>query len=117
MAQTISSLDGVQEYLRGVVGRADHHAQRVSGIVLPLLGAILLHKDEGTDITVATYNGNTGNVLWCYFGGTKHAFTYSHADECVVLKAGGVRGESIATFDDETTLGTINETLRNLAQR
>ena len=115
MAQTISSLDDVQGYLRGVVGRANHHAERVSGIVLPLIGAILLHKDEGTDINVATYNGSTGNVLWCYFGGTKYAFTYSHEDECVALKEGGVKGDVVATFDDDTTLGEINQILAELA--
>jgi hypothetical protein len=116
MAQTISSLDDVQGYLQGVIGRADHHAQRVSGIVLPLLGAILLHKDVGTDIQVATREGNTANVLWCYFGGRRYAFSYRHDDESVVLKMGGVRGDVIATFNDGTTLGGINTTLRGLAR-
>lgn len=40
MAININSINTLQEYLRGVLGRANHHAGNVEGVSLILLGAL-----------------------------------------------------------------------------
>jgi hypothetical protein len=62
-------LDGVgtlQQYLAGVVRRADHHADNVRHVVLSLIGIIVLFKDDDQEIKVLAQDGETKNVLWVH---------------------------------------------------
>lgn len=41
MAISIDSIETLQTYLSGVMGRAGHHAGQVEGVALALLGAVV----------------------------------------------------------------------------
>jgi len=115
MALTITTIDEMQEYLQGVVGRADHHARAVNSIVLPLLGAVVLYKDPRTEIEVRTYDGSPANMLWCFMGGNRYAFLYNHTTGYVKMRDRTGRGETVAEFHNGMSLLEVHDTLRAFA--
>ena len=46
MAIEVSDIEKLREYIRGVLGAAQHHANNVDEIVLALAGAIIARKDD-----------------------------------------------------------------------
>jgi hypothetical protein len=116
MAKTITTIDDMQGYLQGVVGRADHHAREVNSIVLPLLGAVVLYKDEGTEIQVRTYDGSPANMLWCWIGDNRYAFLYNHKTGRVEMRDRTGRGKAVAEFHNKMSLLEVHDTLRAFAR-
>src|SRR3954463_9769531 len=109
MAMTITTIDEMQGDLQGVVGRADHHARQVNSIVLPLLGAVVLYKDPGTEIEVRTYAGSPANMLWCWIGGHRYAFVYNHATQNVDMRDRTGQGEVVAEFHNRMSLLQVHD--------
>lgn len=109
MPATLETIDVLQQYLQGVIGRADHHAKEVDQVVLALVGAIVWKKDPDADLKVRTQDGAMGNVLWVTIGGLQYAFSYSHTVRAVELRRGSIKGEPIAVFTNATTLAAIKE--------
>jgi hypothetical protein len=103
----------MQEYLQGVVGRADHHASAVNSIVLPLLGAVVLYKDHGSEIEVRTYDGSPANMLWCRIGGNRYAFLYNHDTGQVDMRDRTGRGRDVAHFHNQMSLLEVHDALRD----
>ena len=114
MSKTITTIDEMQEYLQGVVGRAEHHAREVNSIVLPLLGAVVLLKDPGTEIEVRTRSGSTANVLWCWIGENRYAFVYNHETGRVEMRNRTVQGAVVRDFGNEMSLLEVHDALRQL---
>ena len=46
MSLTVEDINSLQQYIVGVMNRADHHAGNVNEIVLALAGAIVWEKDD-----------------------------------------------------------------------
>ena len=116
MPLQVSDVATLHEYLVGVVNRADHHADNVRYVVLPLVGAIVLFKDPDSPIQVRTREGSTANVLWVEIGGTRYAISYDHESQSIALKHRSVQGEVLARFTNATTVPEILaafERLRN----
>lgn len=113
---TITTIDEMQQYLQGVVGRAEHHAREVNSIVLPLLGAVVLYKDEGTEIEVRTYAGSPANMLWCWMNGNRFAFLYNHSTGRIEVRNRTGRGEPVAEFHNRMSLLEVHDALRALAE-
>jgi hypothetical protein len=103
----IDDVTTLQQYLAGVVRRADHHADNVRFVVLPLIGAIVLFKDTEHEIKVLAHEGDTKNVLWVHIGGSRYAFSYDHGAGSVVMKRGSTQGEVLAHFTNSTTVPEI----------
>ena len=99
MSQSVEEVSELQAYLRGVLNRADHHADNVNEVVLTLVGAILRRKDP-EPIRVMTKQGQTGNVLWVNMSGRKYAFSYSHASGKVEMREGSLQGAVAHTFSN-----------------
>lgn len=112
MAISINSLDTLQNYLIGVLGRANHHAGKVEGVSLALLGAIIWRTNG--EISVREYNGNPANMIWFHIDGKKYAMTYNHANEEIELKERTHTGTIIATFDNSTSYESIIKIFKNL---
>lgn len=72
----IDSINILQEYLIGVLGRAGHHANQVEGVALSLLGAIIWKSDG--EITVRQYNDRPANMIWFQVNGTPYMMKYNH---------------------------------------
>jgi Integron cassette protein VCH_CASS1 chain len=73
---------GIEElhtYAEGM-GRADHHAGKVKGIALALLGGIIW-RAEPDSIRTRRFDGSPANMLWVKIGGNTYVFAYNHQTE------------------------------------
>ena len=111
MAILIDNLNILQQYLQGVLDRADHHAQMVEGISLTLIGAILW-KSEISNIEVRGYNGKPANMIWFKVGNNKYVLNYNHSTNQIDLKEN--KGQIKASFDNSTTYQQVIDVFKNL---
>jgi integron cassette protein len=100
-------------YLQGVIGRADHHADNVNRVVIPLAGAIVAFADPDS-IEVLSIDGQTKNALWARVNGVRYAFAFDHATDQITMKQGNRRGAVVASFDNSTSVQTIIATFEDL---
>lgn len=107
MALTVKDIEGLHQYLGGVMARADHHAGNVNEIALALVGAILWRKDDGRPIDVMAHNGEAKNVLWVWMGGNRYAFVYNHLTGEIDMRPDTVRGKAIHSFSNATPLADV----------
>jgi hypothetical protein len=83
--------DVLQQYLLGVVARADHHADNVNEVVLSLAGAIIWRKGPD-DLEVMVRDGVVKNVLWVRINGQRYALSYNHNDRTIEMRCGSTQG-------------------------
>lgn len=76
MALQIESIGQLQQYLNGVLDRANHHAENVREIALALLGAIIW-RAEG-QLRVREYRGRPANIIWFEVAGNTYAMGFNH---------------------------------------
>jgi hypothetical protein len=114
MALQLDDVSTLQQYLAGVVRRADHHGDNVKFVVFPLIGAIVLFKNPDSEIKVLTHVGTTGNVLWVHIGASKYAFSYQHSSESIVMKRGGIQGPILAQFTNAMSVPEIVNVFESL---
>jgi hypothetical protein len=107
MPLQLDDVSQLQQYLAGVVRRADHHADNVRYVVLPLIGAIVLFKNPGQEIKVLTKDGDAKNVLWVHIGDSKYAFSYDHQSKSIAMKRGSTQGPVLAQFTNATAVEEI----------
>lgn len=112
MAITINSINILQTYLRGVLGRANHHAGNVEGVSLALLGAIMWRADG--QILVKQYAGQPANIIWFFIGTKKYVLTYNHAIQKIELKEKTHKGSILASFDNSSSYQNIITIFENL---
>lgn len=105
MALTIDSIGILQEYINGVIGRAEHHANNVTGVALTLLGAVMWRSTS--EIEVREYNGRPANILWFWVGDRKYALVYNHSTLQIELRESKHNGTTIAVFDNSSTYQQI----------
>lgn len=84
MAISVNSIQILQDYLRGVLDRAGHHALNVEGVALALLGA-MIWKSDGS-IEVREYAGAPANMLWFWVNDNRYVLTYNHEAQTIELK-------------------------------
>ncbi|MFL3663009.1 MAG: hypothetical protein ACJ04Q_03335 [Flavobacteriales bacterium] len=101
MAISIDSIQTLQTYLSGVMGRAEHHAGQVEGVALALLGAVVWRSTG--EIAVREYAGNPANIIWFYVGSEKYALVYNHSTEKIELRERTQGGTTLAEFDNRTS--------------
>src|SRR5580658_9191686 len=114
MPVQVDDITELQNYLAGVVQRANHHGQNVRHVVLALVGAIVRYKDPNHSIRVYAREGATGNVLWVHIHDSQYAFSYDHESDSVVLKRGTTQGQVIANFTNATTIPQIEQIFEGL---
>jgi hypothetical protein len=108
MSQSVEEVSELQQYLQGVLGRADHHADRVNEIVLALVGAILWRKDP-EPIRVMTHKGQTANALWVGIGGKKYALSYNHTKGIIEMRSDSLQGPVVRSFSNNDTAASVKE--------
>ena len=106
LAVTVKDIDTLQEYIKGVMGRADHHAGNVNEIALALVGAIVWKKDT-LSIKVMEREGETKNVLWVNINNKKYAFVYNHDTGRIDMREKTIQGPNLHEFDNNTSLSTL----------
>ncbi|MCU0429188.1 MAG: hypothetical protein MUF42_04380 [Cytophagaceae bacterium] len=112
MALTITTLNLLNEYINGVMNRADHHGQNVNEIVLTLVGAVIWRATQ--DVEVRTYNEQTANILWLTVNVNRYAIAYNHQTENIEIRERTQNGTVIATFNNQTTAETVKQIFNRL---
>lgn len=113
MAITAKDVQVIHEYAKGVMDRADHHAGKVKGVALTILGGILWRADPGS-IRIRQYAGNPANMLWAKIGGKEYAFRYEHGTEQIEIRDGSQNGNVLHSFDDSIPVSDVEAIFRSL---
>ena len=112
MALTITTLTLLNEYINGVMNRADHHGQNVNEIVLTLAGAVIWKVTQ--DIEVRTYGDSTANILWLTVNGHRYAIAYNHQTAEIEIRDRNQNGTVLATFNNQTSAATVKQIFAGL---
>lgn len=113
MAITAKDVEELHTYAEGVMGRADHHAGKVKGIALALLGGIIW-RGEPDSIRIRRFAGSPANMLWVTIGGNTYVFAYNHAAEKIEIRDRTQTGAVLHSFDDSNTAADIEAAFRAL---
>lgn len=113
MALSVNDVDTLQDYIKGVLTRADHHAGKVNEIVLALVGAIVWKKDN-LPIKVMEREGIAKNVLWVNINKHKYAFSYNHETQKIEMRKDTIRGSILNQFDNNTSLSDLKQVFETL---
>ena len=111
MPKTVTDVDVLQDYIRGVMRRAEHYAGNVDEIVLAIAGAVIWRKDG--DIRVKEHEGQMKNALWTRINGQRYALSYNHAGRIEVRKD-SLRGDVLGSFDNSNTAGDVHRFFSSL---
>ncbi|MBW8323661.1 MAG: hypothetical protein K0M50_02745 [Prolixibacteraceae bacterium] len=101
MALTIETLTVLNQYINGVMSRADHHALNVNEVVLTLAGAVIWRATQ--DVEVRTYNEETANILWVTINGHRYALAFNHQIGEIELHDRTQNGIVLAKFNNSTS--------------
>ncbi|MFZ0929123.1 MAG: hypothetical protein WAN11_11015 [Syntrophobacteraceae bacterium] len=99
MPQQVTDIDVLRDYLRGVVDRADHHAQNVNEIALAIAGGVIWRKDD-EPLEVMVGEGEMKNVIWFKVNGQRYALSYNHETQEIELRQGSTQGNLRASFSN-----------------
>lgn len=102
MATTISTLSILQEYLNGVLERADHHANNVNEIALAIAGGIIWKTTN--DVKVMSREGDMKNVLWLQIKTKILCFVYNHNTGNIDVRDGGIQGTTLKSFNNSNSI-------------
>jgi hypothetical protein len=111
MAIEISDLAVLHQYINGVMGRADHHAQAVNEIALVIAGAVAWRCNS---MHAFEREGEMKNVLRFFVNNQKYTLSYDHDKKQIVLKQGSIQGNEIARFDNNTPISIVKRTFELL---
>lgn len=112
MALTITTLTLLNEYINGVMNRADHHAQNVNEVVLTLAGAVIWRATQ--DVEVRTYNNETANILWLTVNGHRYALAFNHQTGNIEIRDRNQNGSVLATFNNSNTAADVKAVFATL---
>lgn len=112
MALSISTLDLLNRYINGVMGRADHHGQNVNEVVLSLAGAVIWKATQ--DVEVRTYNDETANILWLTVRSNRYAIGFNHHTGNIELRERTQNGNVLAVFNNASTAAEVKVAFANL---
>ena len=107
MALTVNTLTLLNEYINGVMSRADHHGQNVNEVVLTLVGAVIWRATQ--DVEVRTYAGETANILWLTVNTNRYALVFNHNTGNIEIRNRTQNGVVLASFDNMTTANQVKQ--------
>jgi hypothetical protein len=107
MPQMVSSVDVLQQYIQGVMARAEHHANNVDEIALAIAGALVWRKDG--EIEVMTREGDMKNVLWVRVNGNRYALSYNHEQGCIEDRERNTQGNVLASFTNANSVREVKQ--------
>jgi hypothetical protein len=113
MPQQVTDVDVMRDYLRGVMNRADHHAQQVNEIALAVAGGVIWRKNDDP-LEVMVREGDMKNVLWFKVNDQRFTLSYNHGTSEIELRRGTTQGSIIASFSNATTASQVRTVFGNL---
>jgi len=112
MPQAVSSVDILQQYIQGVMERAEHHANNVDEVCLAIAGAVVWRKDG--ELEVMSRDGDMKNVLWLRVDGYRYALSYNHEQQCIEVRVQNTQGDVLASFTNATSVREVKRFFSNL---
>ena len=112
MPKTVTDVDVLQDYIRGVMDRAEHHADKVDKITLAIAGAVIWRKDG--DIQVYEREGQMTNALWVDISGQRYALSYNHDARKIEIRKDSMRGDVLGSFDNDNKTGDVHRFFSSL---
>ena len=109
----IEQIKILKQYIKGVLDKADHHAENVNEVILTLIGAVIWKKDEDA-IEVMTQSGDMKNVLWVKINNTRYAFSYNHETEKIEMRKHSIKGDVVKSFDNSIFAKEVKEIFESL---
>jgi hypothetical protein len=95
----IQSINALNEYLNGVMNRANHHATNVNEVALTIAGAIVWRATD--DMKVRSNNSRgTGNMLWFFVKSKRYVLSYNQQTQTIDLLEGSIDGKILHSFDN-----------------
>lgn len=113
MPQQVTEIDVLRDYLRGVMDRADHHAQNVNDVSLSVAGGVVWRKDDDP-LKVMTREGRMANVLWFKVNRRRYALSYNHDTGEIELRENSIQGSVVASFSNSMTNTQVREVFDGL---
>lgn len=107
MPQAIASVDVLQQYIQGVMARAEHHANNVDDVSLAIAGAVVWRK-EG-ELGVMTREGDMKNVLWVRINGNRYALSYNHDEGSIEVRSRNTQGQVLASFTNSNSASEVKD--------
>jgi len=101
MPRSIADIGVLQQYIRGVLERAEHHAANVDEVLFAVAGAVVWRKDD-EHLEVMLRDGDMKNVLWVHVDGTRYAIAYDHVTQAIQVRRGSTHGPVLASFTNAT---------------
>jgi len=105
MPKTVVSVDVLQQYIQGVMNRAEHHANNVDEVSLAIAGAVVWRKDG--ELEVMTHAGDMKNVLWVHISGKRYALSYHHIQRSIVVRERSTQGKVLAAFTNANSAADV----------
>lgn len=112
MPLTITTLQTLNEYINGVILRADHHGKDVNEIVLALAGAVVWKATK--DVEVRKYDDQMANILWLTIDDRRYALAFNHQTGDIELRDRTINGFVKAKFNNATPISKVKETFSKL---
>ena len=117
MPKTIESINDLQEYLSGVMFRADHHGHEFREAALILAGLIVLYKDHDAELEVRTRNESMANILWTTIQGKRYAFAYNHNTEAIEIRDRNLKGPALHSITNKMSFAELRNIVKSLRTR
>lgn len=112
MPLTITTLTLLNEYINGVMERADDHGQNVNEIVLTLAGAVIWRATQ--DVEVRTYREETANILWLTVNENRYAIAYNHNTGNIEIRERNINGNVIESFNNSSSANDVKTIFASL---
>ncbi len=112
MALTITTLTLLNDYINGVMNRANHHGQNVNEIAHTLAGAVIWRATQ--DVTARTFKGKTANILWLTINSNRYAIAYNHLTENIEIRERIQNGNVLAIFNNSTSAKDVKTIFESL---
>lgn len=116
MPLQVTDIDVLRDYLRGVMSRADHHAQDVNEVALSVAGGVVWRKDDDPleVMSSRTREGGMANVIWFKVSQRRYALSYNHETGEIELRKNSIKGSVIASFSNSMTNAQVREVFDRL---
>jgi len=114
MAKSINTIKELKLYFKGVIERAEHHAQGVTEVIYPTLCLIISYIDPNSNIEVREYNGIPANMLWVYINGTRYAFAYEHTKSVIEIRKDNIKGQVLHSINNNLSVKDLINIFKSL---
>ena len=108
MPVPVSDLKTLRTYLRGVLGKAKHHAPNVEEIVLALAGGVISRQGSAPlEVRSAPRGGMGLTLTFVSSRRRRYCLSYNHAKKCIELRDKSFMGPVLHSFTNATPVADV----------